>query len=108
MKTFLQIIGILVVIVGVILGQIWDFSEDWLIEVIGASVVIATLLVNKAKEKSPWKVYLIGGLVTIGTIAAVIGGMTESTIVTVVGAVVAVAAVVVPLIISKVSSSDST
>lgn len=108
MKTVLQIIGIIIVVAGFALGVIFDLDQDHLIIVLGFGVTVAASFVDAADSATKkWKSYLTDGIIFLGALTATIGGMTKTNIIAIAGAVVTVCAVLVPLIISKISSSDS-
>jgi len=97
----LAIVGLVLVVVFVVLGFVWEFEQAWMLTVVGASAGLA-LIVMTGVEKQPtgskWKAYLIGIGLSIGTMLAVFGGVQESVITTIIGAVILIATVIFGLI----------
>jgi len=97
----LAVIGLVLVVVFVVLGFVWDFEQAWMLTTVGASSGLA-LVIMAGVEKQPigskWKGFLIGLGLSAGTMVAVFGGVEESLITTIIGAVVLIVTVILGII----------
>ena len=94
MKNLTSIIGLILIVLAVLCGYFMDFPQTWMLQVVSASAGLAMVFLDQVKKrdkKDYWKVYVIGFILSIGTILAIFGGVSDATITTIIGAVLIVA-----------------
>lgn len=100
----MAIIGLVLIVGFVVFGFVSNFETSWLLSIVGASAGLAMIIgevANKEPDGSKWKAILVGTGLSVGTMMAVFGGVTESAIVSIVGAVIVIVTVIIGILKEK-------